>query len=214
MRQKISIRRDALRSVGWLMTLGCWLTACGGDAERAAQSARLATLEQEVRQLGDSVAALKAAPPVPNKPATPVSSPAHAFKVACPQPWLIHVPLGASLWSCRAPEPTSQGLYPQCNVVFQPQIAIETKNYFEFALNASPQLLEVKNLKDKRTKLNGADAFEATFEADPKPLPLKMMSALVPHGEATYAVTCFAPSAVFDSYAKAFRQIIDTFAFN
>jgi hypothetical protein len=215
MTQEMNMRRRArASSVGWLVTLACGLSACGGDAERAAQSARLATLEQEVRQLGDSVAALKTAAPAHDKPAPVAGSPALAFRVACPQPWSIHLPLGAALWSCRAPEPAPQGLYAQCNVVFQPQLAIETKNYFEFALNASPPLLEVKNLKDKPTKINGADGFEATFEADPKPVPLKMLSALMPHGEATYAITCFAPSAAFDTYSKAFRQIIDTFAFN
>jgi hypothetical protein len=213
MRQERTLRRALTCVVGWSMTFGCWLTACGGDVDRAVQSARFAALEQEVRRLRDNVAELKAAP---SKPATPpvASAPVHPFKIKCPQPWLLHTPLGATLWNCRAPEPTPQGLYPQCHVTFQPQVAIETKNYFEFALNAAPQLLEVKNLKDKSTKLNGADGFEATFEAEPKPIPLKMTSALMPHGVATYAVTCFAPSAAFDNYTKAFRQIIDTFTFD
>jgi hypothetical protein len=214
MRLETNMRRCELARVCGLMMLACWLPACGGDAERTAQSERIATLEQQVRQLVDNVAALQSATAAQTKSSTPVSSPAPAFRVACPQPWLIHAPLGAALWSCRAPEPTPQGLYAQCNVVFQPQVAIETKNYFELALNASPQLFEVKNLKDKPAKINGADGFEATFEADPKPVPLTMMSALMPHAEATYAVTCFAPSAAFDRYTKAFRQIIDTFAFN
>jgi hypothetical protein len=200
-----------MNRLGWLITLACSLSACGGGAERAAQSARIEALEQEVRRLGDSLSALKAPAPAAPQPAKP---PALAFNVACPQPWLIHTPLGATLWSCRAPEPTPQGLYPQCSVSLQPQVAIETKNYFEFALNAAPQLLAVQNLKDTPTKINGADAFEATFEAEPKPVPLKMMSALLPHGEATYAITCFAPSATFADYTKGFRKIIDTFTFN
>jgi hypothetical protein len=191
---------------GFLLTLACWLPACGGGAERAAQSARMESLEIDVRRLEASIAALKA--PQPAKP------PPLAFKLSCPQPWLLHTPLGATLWTCRAPEPTAEGLYPQCHVSLQPQVAIETKNYFEFALNAAPQLLQVQNLKDKPTKINGADAFEATFEADPKPVPLKMTSALLPHGEATYAITCFAPSATFANYSQAFRRIIETFAFN
>jgi len=200
-----------MNRLGWLIVLACSFSACAGGAERAAQSARIEALEQEVRRLAESLAALKAPAAAVSQPA---KSPAQAFNVACPQPWLPHTPLGATLWSCRAPEPTRQGLYPQCNVSFQPQIAIETKNYFEFALNAAPQLLEVQNFKDKPTKINGADAFEATFEADPKPVPLKMMSALLPHGELTYAITCFAPSASFADYADGFRKIIDTFAFN
>lgn len=214
MRLVRNLRRAALlRAVGWPVMLGCWLPACSGDVDSAVHSARLATLEQEVRRLHDTVAELKAAPA---KPATePVAgTTVHPFKVKCPQPWLLHTPLGTTLWNCRAPDPSPQGLYPQCHVTFQPQVAIETKNYFEFALNAAPQLLEVKNFKDKSTQINGADGFEATFEAEPKPIPLKMMSALMPHGLTTYAITCFAPSAAFDTYSKAFRQIIDTFEFN
>jgi len=205
------------RTIAWLLMLGGGLPACagGGDAERAAQSARLETLEQEVHRLGGRLAALESAAPAPSPPATaPPSAPAKAFGIACPQPWLLHIPLGASLWSCRAPVPTAEGLYPQCNVVLQPQIAIETKNYFEFALNAVPQLLEVRNFADKPTKIGDAEGFEATFEADPKPIPLKLLSALMPHGESTYAITCSAPRASFDKHSKGFRQIIDTFTLN
>lgn len=214
-KQRDTRRGTLVPTVAWLVSLGSWLPACGGDTERAAQSARIAAVEQEVRRLSEEIATLKSAAPTQPKPAASqsASAPVQPFKLACPQPWVLHMPLGAALWSCRAPEPTPQGLYAQCHVVSQPQVAIETKNYFELALNAAPQLLEVKNLKDKPTKLNGADAFEATFEADPKLVPLKMLSALVPHGEMTYTVTCFAPSAAFDNYTNAFRQIIDRFAF-
>jgi hypothetical protein len=215
MMQDMDVRRDGLVSgVACLTLLVGWLAACGGDAERATQSARLATLEQEVRQLSDSVAALKSSSRAPAPPAAPAPVPPMPFKIACPRPWLIHAPLGATLWNCRAPTPTSQGMYPQCSVVFQPQIAIETRDYFEFALNASPQLRSVTNFKDKHVKVNGADAFEASFEADPQPIPLKMMGTLMPHGDVTYAITCSAPSASFASYSEAFRQIIGTFAFN
>jgi hypothetical protein len=204
------------RTMAWLLVLECGLSACGGagDAERAAQSARLATLEQEVQRLGARLAALTSVAPAPSQPVPPPSSPAKAFSIACPQPWQLHIPLGASLWSCRAPLPTADGLYAQCNVVAQPQFAIETKNYFEFALNAVPQLHEVRSFADKPTKIGEAEGFEATFEADPKPVPLKLMSALMPHGETTYAITCSAPRASFDKYGAGFRQIIDTFTFN
>jgi hypothetical protein len=69
------------------------------------------------------------------------------------------------------------------------------------------------NMHDQRVKVNGVEAFEATFEDDPKPVPLKMLSVLLPHREATYAITCFAPRASFDKYEAAFRKIIDTFTF-
>ena len=187
-----------------------WVAGCGSDADRAAQAARIATLEQQVKQLEEGVAGLRAqAQPAE---AAAHAKPQHPFKVPCPQPWHIHAPLGAALWTCRAPEP-AQGVYPQCHVVWQPQIEIETKNYFTFALNAAPQLLEIKNFKDKRTKLNNADAFEATFDAEPKLVPLKMVGALFPHKEATYAVTCFAPSTAFAAHEPAFRKIIEGFEF-
>jgi len=222
MRQEVTMKRAVrepialARTMAWLLMLGCASSACGGagDAERAAQSARLETLEQEVHRLGVRLAALTSAAPAPSQPAAAPSAPAKAFSIACPQPWHLHIPLGASLWSCRAPLPTADGLYPQCNVVVQPQFAIETKNYFEFALNAVPQLHEVRSFADKPTKIGEAEGFEATFEADPKPAPLKLTSVLLPHGETTYAITCSAPRGSFDKYSKGFRQIIDTFTFN
>jgi hypothetical protein len=196
------------------LTLG-WLGACGRDAESAAQSARIASLEDEVRRLGDSVTAIKAGAATKPQPPPTAAEQAKPFKIDCPQPWLLHTPLGATLWDCRSPTPTPEGFYPQCSIVVQPQIAIELRSYFEFAWNASPQLREVKSLKDKPIKIKGHDGFEATFEADPKPVPLKMRSTLIPHGDQVYAVTCFAPSTSFDNYdAKAFQKITDTIVFN
>jgi hypothetical protein len=185
--------------------------ACGGDdTERAALSARLAGLQEEVRRLGETVTALKANA----KPPTAAGPQAPVFKLTCPQPWIMQIPVGASLWTCRSPTATPQGVYPQCSVIVQPQISIETKDYFEFATQAAPQLREIKDFKDKHTKLNAADSFEATFTAELTPVAQTMLGALIPHGETTYAVTCAAPSAEFTRYTAAFRRIIDTFAFN
>lgn len=184
---------------------------CGDSAgaERAAQDARIASLEQQLQQLK---AAAKAQAEAAAQPS--IAGGKHPFKVACKQPWLLHQPLGASLWTCRAPNATPEGLYPQCAVTFQPQGAIETSIYHEFALNAVPPLRQLKNMKDQRTKLRGADAFEATFEADAVSVPQKMLSVLVPYKEYTYTITCSAPKASFDKYSPAFRQIIDTFGFD
>jgi hypothetical protein len=198
------------RELAWWALLAWPLIGCDSNAEHAALTVRIATLEHELWKVGDKVAALKAAAPA-EQPASPAR--AQPFRVQCLQPWVQHAPLGAALWSCRAPSPTPQGMYAQCNIVFQPQVEIETKNYFELALNAVPPYFEIKNVKDAHTALNGADAFEATFDADPKPAPLKAMSALLPHGEGTFAITCVAPAASYDSYSKAFRQILDTFKF-
>jgi len=198
------------RTLGWLLTLACALPACGKGTEGAAESARLALLEDEVRKLGQTVVALQAPAQAPNQPA---SSDRTGFKLDCPQPWLLGAPLGATLWSCHAPEPTPEGMYPQCSVTVQPHAAIEPRSYLEHALSASPQLLEIKNLTNEPKAINGADAFHATFDADHKPIPLKAMSVLLPRTEIIYTVTCVAPSAAFASYSKAFRRIIDTFAF-
>jgi hypothetical protein len=195
------------RSMMVLLVLG----ACSGDAERAAQGARLAALEADVRKLEEHVKALKAPPP-----AAPAAEDAakKAFKVSCLPPWLPHAALGATLWACRSPAPSPEGFYPQCSVVTQPQLEIETKSYFEFAYSGAPQLRAITNVHDQHIQVNGADAFEATFEDDPKTIPLKMLSVLFPHGEATYAITCFAPRASFDSYQAAFRKIIESFTFS
>jgi hypothetical protein len=99
-------------------------------------------------------------------------------------------------------------------VTFQPQAAIETRSYFEFALNAAPPLRELKNIAEKRVKLRDVEAFEAMFEASGAPVPLKLLSVLVPHRENTYAITCSAPSSVFDKQVAGFRQVIDSFGFD
>ena len=192
-----------------LCTLLAWSLLACNSREQAELNVRMANLEHQLLRAGDQINALKAAAPAP----APTAGPRHPFRVQCLQPWVQHAPLGSALWSCRAPSPTPQGMYAQCNVVFQPQVEIETKNYFELALNAVPPYFEIKNVRDTHTTLNGTDAFEATFDADPKPLPLKAMSALLPHGEGTFAITCVAPSASYDSYSKGFRQILDTFKF-
>lgn len=183
----------------------------GGDAERAAQGARLTALEETVRRLEAQLSAQKGAPPAA---ANPDEAAAKLFKVSCLPPWQPHAALGATLWACRSPAPAPEGVYAQCSVVTQPQLDIETKSYFDFAYSGAPQLRSMTNVHDQRVKVNGVEAFEATFEDDPKPIPLKMLSVLLPHGEATYAITCFAPRASFDKYEGAFRKIIETFTFN
>jgi hypothetical protein len=211
----IKVVCPSLRVVGagtrWLAALGCcWLcVACGdtSEAERAAQNARIDSLEFQLQQLR---AAMKADAGLAD---AHESRPKHPFKVACPQPWVLHTPLGGTLWTCRNPA-AFEGLYPQCSVTFQPQAAIETRSYFEFALNAAPPLRELKNIADKRVKLRGLESFEATFESSSAPLPLKLLSVLVPYRESTYAITCSAPSSVFDKQVAGFRQVIDSFGFD
>src|SRR5690349_576900 len=98
------------RSMMVLLVLG----ACsGGDAERAAQGARLAALEEHVRKLEAQVSAQKALPPAAN----PDEVAAKMFKVSCLPPWQPHAALGATLWACRSPVPAPEGVYAQCSVV-------------------------------------------------------------------------------------------------
>lgn len=197
-----------------LIAAGHVLAACGHDAENAAQSARLLLLEEEVHRLGGSVAALSSAAPAKPQPPPSAAGPSKPFTIECPQPWLLHPPLGATLWNCRSPQPTPEGFYPHCSIVVQPQVGIETQTYFEYVWNASPQLQQVKNIKDKPVKIKDHDGFEAVYEAEPKSVPMKMRSTLIPHNEQVYAVTCFAPSASFDNFdARAFQKITSTIAF-
>lgn len=208
----------------WIVALGLALagsSACGRDAERA----RLAVLEQEVKELGTQLAALEkldarlgalekavatklAAPePMPAKP------PDHPFKLTCPAPFLRVDPAGAALWTCRASAPTAEGLLPQCNVVFQPQVSIEVKDYFEFTLNNTPQLFSAMNYQRKDVKIRNEQGWEATFEAQLAPVPLKAVGVLMPRAEATYAVTCFAPKRSFAEHEPTFRKVIESFEF-
>ena len=195
-----------------MAVLGC-VASCsdGTQAERAAQQARIDALEQQVQRLSKALASLRA---VASQPPTAAAAPKHPFKVACPQPWLLHTPLGGTLWTCHSPSATPEGVYPQCAVTFQPQAAIETRHYFEFGLNAAPLLRAAAQLKDKPVSLRGAQAFEATFEAEPVATAIKALSVLVPHQENTYAITCSAPRAAYDKLVPAFRQIIDSFGFD
>jgi hypothetical protein len=193
-----------------LLALSGVLSACGHDAENAAQSARIAVLEEQVRRLtaADADAANK---PAEAPKATETKKP---FTIECPQPWLLHPPLGATLWNCKSPTPTPEGFYPHCSLVVQPQVAVELGTYFEYAWNASPQLHRVKALKDKPIKIKEHDAFEATYEAEPKPVAVKMRSVLIPSEEQVYAVTCFAPTNTFETYdTKAFQTITASIAF-
>lgn len=209
----VRVQRDFGR-VALLVALARSLMACGHDAENAAQSARIAVLEDELRKLSVRVSAPGAGDA--DKPKSPptAAAPSKPFTIECLQPWLLHPPLGASLWTCRSPSAAPEGIYPQCSIVVQPQIAIETQNYFEFAWNAAPQLRQVKNIKDKPIKIKDHDGFEAVYEADPKPVSVKMRSVLIPYGEQVYAVTCFAPSSSFDEYdARAFQKITSSIAF-
>jgi hypothetical protein len=193
-----------MHRLGWILGLAGLLAACGGDAEKAAQRARIEQLELQVKKLGDAMALQQPAPSgLPDFP----------FTIVCPEPWYLHTPLGASLWTCRANGATTDGIYPQCSISLQPQVAIEVKEYFEFALNSATPLREIKNLKDQPVKLNGADAFEATFESDLKPVATSSLAVLAPYKESTFAISCFAPTAVFESYVPAFRKIIDSFKF-
>jgi hypothetical protein len=203
-----------LGQVLWLITASRALTACDNPEENTAQSARIALLEDEVRRLGAQLTALPSGTTSKSKPPPTAAGVTKPFAIECPQPWLLQPPLGATIWTCRSPAPTPEGFYPHCSIVMQPQVAVELLGYSEFAWNASPQLRQVKNYKDKPLKIKDHDGFEAIYEADPKPVSVKMRSVLIPNAEHVYAVTCFAPSASFDSYdAKAFQKITNTITF-
>lgn len=185
--------------------LGLVLAACSGEPERA-QLERIDALEEALRGLRQELAALQ------NKGTgtTPADFP---FRITCQPPLHGYLAQGDAHVTCRSGKASPEGLYPQCNVIFQKEMSVQTKDYFEFATNGTPQLYVVNNYKDEQTQINGVPAFQATFEALRTPLPMKMVGALFPYNEGIFAVTCFAPSATFSDYEEPFRRTINSFQF-
>jgi hypothetical protein len=131
----------------------------------------------------------------------------------CQAPLANYVAMSDAQITCRARKPSADGVYPQCNVIFQKEGSIETKDYFEFAVDGTPQLYAINNYKDSQLEINGTPAFQATFEAQRTPLPMKMMGALLPYKDGIYALTCYATAATFSDYEEAFRRTIMSFEF-
>ena len=207
----MSVRQiGAGRSEAWLCRLVCCAGLCGDVAGCAGDRERLDVLEHEVNQLREQVAKLKAVA-APEPPTAPEADRPLPFKLACPQPLQRYALLGSSLWTCRSPVSSPEGLYPQCNVVFQPQVAIEPRDYFEYALSAAPQLHATQSFQSKPAEVHGAPSFEGSFDAQLNPVPLKALGRLMPQRDITYAVTCIAPASVYANYEPAFRQILDSF---
>jgi hypothetical protein len=185
--------------------LASLLAACSGDAD-SAQLERMNGLEEELRHLNQELALLRAS--VQMKSSAPAELP---FTYKCHPPLQPYVAPSDAAVTCRAPKPSAEGVYPQCNVVFQKELSIETKDYFEFALNITPQLYALSNYKDEQDTINGTPAFRATFEAQQTALPMKMMGALIPYKDGLFAVTCYATKASFSDYEEPFRRTISNF---
>jgi hypothetical protein len=195
----------------WRCGVACCVALTGGVAACSSERERLDALEHEVNQLREQLAKLKATSD-PEPPSAPEpAEPRLPFKLSCPTPLRRYAALGNSLWTCRSSKPSPEGVYPQCNVVFQPQVAIEPRDYFEFALSATPQLTATQNFRSQPVQVNGAPSFEASFDVVPSSAPLKLLGRLMPQGEITYAVTCSAPASSYANYERAFRQIVDSF---
>ena len=185
----------------------CLLAACSGDLDPA-QLERINSLEETVRSLNQEVTTLRNA-----QSKTPGGQVELPFRMECQAPLAHYVSMSDAQVTCRARKPSQEGLYPQCSVVFQKEVSVETKDYFEFAVDGTPQLYAINNYKDGQLEINGTPAFQATFEAQRSPLPMKMMGALFPHKGGIYALTCFATSATFSDYEEAFRRTIGSFDF-
>jgi len=192
-------------------TAPAWLclafAACSGELDPA-QLERISAMEEALRSLNHEVSALRSS--AQNKSAGTVELP---FRLQCQAPLVSYVAMSDAQVTCRARKPSTEGLYPQCNVIFQKEVSVETKDYFEFAVDGTPQLYAVNNYKDGQIQINGTPAFQATFEAQRTPLPMKMMGALFPYKDGIYALTCYATSATFSDYEEAFRRTISSFEF-
>jgi hypothetical protein len=192
-------------------TAPAWLclafAACSGELDPA-QLERISAMEEALRSLNQEVTTLRNA--AQSKSAATVELP---FRLQCASPLMNYTAMTDAQVTCRSRKASPEGLYPQCNVVFQKEVSVETKDYFEFAVDGTPQLYAVNNYKDGQLEINGTPAFQATFEAQRTPLPMKMMGALFPYKDGIYALTCFATSATFGDYEEAFRRTISSFEF-
>jgi hypothetical protein len=198
-------------SAAWQCRVACCVALTGGSAACNGERERLDALEHEVNQLSEQLAKLKAtsAPEPPSAPEP--AEPRLPFKLSCPTPLRGYAVLGSSLWTCRSSLPSPEGVYPQCNVVFQPQVAIEPRDYFEFALSATTPLTATQNFRSQPVQVNGAPSFEVSFDVVPSSAPLRLLGRLMPQGEIAYAVTCSAPASSYANYEQVFRQVVDSF---
>ena len=183
------------------------LAACSGELDPA-QLERITAMEEALRSLNQEVSTLRNA--AQNKAAGTVELP---FRMQCQAPLFNYIAMSDAQITCRARKPSAEGFYPQCNVIFQKEVSVETKDYFEFAVDGTPQLYALNNYKDGQLQINGTPAFQATFEAQRTPLPMKMMGALFPYKDGIYALTCYATSATFGDYEETFRRTISSFDF-
>lgn len=183
------------------------LAACSGELDPA-QLERINGLEEALRSVSQELALLRAS--AQSKAAGTAELP---FRMQCHSPLAPYIAMSDAQVTCRARKASPEGLYPQCNVIFQKEGSVETKDYFEFAVDGTPQLYAVNNYKDQQTTINGTPAFQASFEAQRTPLPMKMLGALFPYKDGIYALTCYASSATFSDYEEAFRRTISSFEF-
>ena len=179
--------------------------ACSGGADPALTQ-RVSDLEEELRTTNRELKAMKASA-ADNTHELP-------FRFSCEAPLHnYYSPNEATLLTCRAAKPSPEGLYPQCNVMFQKEVTVDTKDYFELAVNRTPMLYAINNYSTQQTKIHETPAFESTFEAQQTALPMKMMGALLPYKDGLYVVTCFATAATFSTYEEAFRRSITSLDF-
>lgn len=190
-----------------LAWLSLALAACSGELDPA-QLERITAMEEALRSLNQELTTLKNT--AQTKTTGAVELP---FRMQCQAPLMGYIAMSDAQVTCRARKPSAEGLYPQCNVIFQKEVSVETKDYFEFAVDGTPQLYAINNYKDGQLEINGTPAFQATFEAQRTPLPMKMMGALLPYKDGIYALTCFATAASFSDYEEAFRGTIASFEF-
>jgi hypothetical protein len=183
------------------------LAACSGEPDPA-QLERISTLEEALRSLNQEVTTLRNSAQL--KTTGSVELP---FRMQCQAPLTPYIAMSDAQVTCRARKPSPEGVYPQCSVIFQKEVSVETKDYFEFAVDGTPQLYAINNYKDGQLEINGTPAFQATFEAQRTPLPMKMVGALFPYKDGIYTLTCFASSATFGDYEEPFRRTISSFEF-
>jgi hypothetical protein len=184
------------------------LAACADDETRT----RIDALETKVQQLSQEFDSR--APARDAERASANAKEAATFDIVCPPPWQALGPAGDAVWTCRADRPAANGMWPNCNVtVGQAEPDARPKEILEGELAAIPQLRAARRLSARDTTLASLRAYEAIYEHDLLPTPLRVLATISLLSDRAYGISCSAPPETFAVAEPIFRRITASFRF-
>jgi hypothetical protein len=134
------------------------------------------------------------------------------FDVECPPPWQLLPAGGGVAWACRAERPSSDGLWPNCNVTSgQAPAGLSLKTYLDQSLASVPQLKAARRLADRAGTLGGAPAHEALYDHDLLGRPLRVLATIGSLEGTIYALNCSAAPQAYAAQEARFRRIVRSF---